>query len=235
MAIINSSIMCMDFLKLEESIKILNDQVDYFHADLMDGHYVPNLTLSPDFIAACSAVTTKPIEAHLMMTDPMSFIDSVAKAGAAIISLHADVIQPYAFRAIRAIQNLGCEAGVVLNPATPLSAAEAYLGQIKILTLMTVDAGYAGQPFVPQVLNKIAAARELKEKSGYNYIIQVDGACNKDNYLDMLSAGAEAFVMGSTGLFGLNTDLNLAVKQMHEELAAAKSGLTASKKVWVQA
>lgn len=222
MAFVSSSMMCMNFLKLEESIGLLNNHVDYFHADLMDGHYVQNLTLSPDFIRACASITKKPIEAHLMMTEPMRFFESVAEAGANIISPHADVIERYAFRAIQAIHNLQCEAGVVLNPATPLSSVESYLDKIKMLTLMTVDVGYAGQPFIPQVLRKIEQARDLKEKEGYTYVIQVDGSCNRNTYSDLLSAGAEAFVMGSTGLFGLNDDLKLAIEQMEEELAQAE-------------
>ena len=208
------SMMCMDMLSLRPQLLSLNQRAHLYHVDIMDGHFAPNITLSPDFIRSVSSLATLPIEAHLMTTNPDRWIDAVAQAGASIISPHAETINVHAFRTFSHIRSLGCQTGVTLNPATPLSEVEYYLDCIDLLTLMTVDVGYAGQAFIEPMLRKIEQAREWKEKHAYPYRIQVDGACNAHTYRRLWDAGAEVFVMGSSGLFSLNSDIEAAYDRM---------------------
>jgi len=215
------SLMCMDFLKIEEQISILNDRIDMYHADIMDGHFCKNITLSPDFIKSFAMVAKKPIDCHLMTTDPMDWIDSLAEAGVTYISPHAETINSDAFRVLNYIKSKGCKTGVVLNPATPLSYSEHYLNRIDLLTIMTVDVGFAGQPFIEEMLEKIKEAKCLKEEHGYSYKIQIDGSCNKNTYKRLMEAGAEVLVLGTSGLFGLDNDLNCACDKLHHEFKNA--------------
>lgn len=215
------SLMCMDFLKIKEQISILNDKVDMYHADIMDGHFCKNITLSPDLIKVFSSVATKPIDVHLMTTNPTDWIETVAKAGATYISPHAETINTDAFRVMNLIKSLGCKTGVVLNPATPLSFVEPYLNRVDLLTIMSVDVGFAGQPFIEEMIDKIKEAKRLREEKGYTYKIQIDGSCNKRTFKRLAEAGVEVFIVGSSGLFGLNEDLNKACDQMFDEFKEA--------------
>ena len=215
------SLMCMDFLKMREQLEVLNEKVDMYHADIMDGHYCKNITLSPDLIKTFSKVANKPIDAHLMTTNPTDWIDLLAEAGATYISPHAETINVNAFRVINMIKEKGCKVGIVLNPATPLSQIEAYLNKVDMLTLMTVDVGFAGQPFIEEVLAKIAEAKKIREEKGYQYKIQIDGSCNKNTYKRLYEAGADALVVGSSGLFGLDDDVAVAYQKMCVEIEDA--------------
>lgn len=217
-AAISPSLMCMDFLKVKEQMLTMNQWADYYHADIMDGHFCKNITLSPDMVKAFASVADKPVDVHLMTTDPGDWIELVAKAGATFISPHAETINTDAFRILQLIQSLGCKAGVVLNPATPLGYIEHYLNRIDILTLMTVDVGFAGQPFIPEMLDKIRQAKELREKKGYHYLIQIDGSCNHKTFAELRQAGADIFIVGSSGLFGIHEDLGTACRMLTEEL-----------------
>lgn len=210
------SLMCMDFLKMEEQFNILNDRVDMYHVDIMDGHFCKNITLSPDLVKTFHKVAKKPMDCHLMTTNPTDWIEILAQAGATYISPHAETINTDAFRVLNLIRSLGCKTGVVLNPATPLSYVKHYLNRIDMLTLMTVDVGFAGQPFIEEVLDKVREAKELREKYGYTYKIQIDGSCNERTYKRLYDAGAEVFIVGSSGLFGLDKDLTAACDKMYE-------------------
>ncbi|MCL2867363.1 MAG: D-allulose 6-phosphate 3-epimerase [Clostridia bacterium] len=213
-ALFSPSLMCADILDLRGQLSILNLRADFLHADIMDGHFCPNIALSPDMIRAVQQVSTIPIEAHLMTTAPNQWIPLLADCCVRYISVHAETIQSDAFRTLRRIEALGCGKGAALNPATPLDAACAYLDMLDLLTIMTVDPGYAGQKFISQVLSKISRAREEKEKHGYTYLIQVDGACNPATFKLLRDAGAEVFVLGSSGLFLNDPDLNRAYDLM---------------------
>ena len=176
------SLMCMDFMDMKRQLEIMNRHMQYYHVDIMDGHYCKNITLSPDMVAAYSKVAALPMDCHLMTTNPGDWIEVLAKAGAAYISPHAETINVDAYRTLNLIESLGCKKGVVLNPATPLSFVEPYLNRIDMLTLMTVDVGFAGQPFIEEVLGKIALAKKWREERGYHYEIQIDGSCNTNTY-----------------------------------------------------
>lgn len=215
------SLMCMDFLKIQEQMEILNDWADYYHVDIMDGHFCKNITLSPDMVKVFSKIAKKPIDVHLMTTNPEDWIDALANAGAAYISPHAETINTDAFRILNHIESLGCKKGVVLNPATPLSYVKHYLNRIDMLTLMTVDVGFAGQPFIEEVLDKIHEAKEWKEKYGYTYKIQIDGSCNISTFKRLSNAGAEVYVVGSSSIFGKKLDLKKSCMQLEKDFDEA--------------
>jgi len=212
------SLMCMDLMKLHEQIDFFNSRADIYHVDIMDGHYVPNITLSPFFVKQISRATTLPIDVHLMVVNPDQYIEELAASGATYISVHAETINAKAFRVINQIKSLGCKAGIVVNPATPIEIILPYIGKLDKITVMTVDPGFAGQPFIPETLDKIRKLKDWKIANNYEFLVEVDGSCNKNTYAELTGAGAEVLVMGSTGLFGLNDSLPAAWEQMNNEL-----------------
>lgn len=211
------SLMCMDLLDIRNQIETLNGIADGYHVDIMDGHYCKNITLSPDFVSVCAKVSKKPIDVHLMTTDPNDWIDPCAKAGAALISPHAETINTDCFRTLNRIRDAGCKVGVTLNPATPLQYCRHYLDRIDVLTLMTVDVGFAGQPFITEMLDKISEAKRLREENGWHYRIMIDGSCNAKTFGSLYRAGADVFILGSSGLFSLNADLGAAYRKMQAQ------------------
>lgn len=208
------SLMCMDLLEIKQQTEILNQRCDLYHVDIMDGHYVKNITLSPDFVSVFHTIAKRPIDCHLMVTDPDDYIEALAEAGATYICPHAELITATAFRTLDKIQQLGCKAGVVLCPATPLDSLCHYIHRLDKLTIMSVDPGFAGQAFIPEMLDKIRQAKELKEKYGYHYLIEVDGSCNETTFGALRDAGAEVFIVGSSGLFSKDADLTVAWDKM---------------------
>lgn len=210
----SASLMCMDLLNVQEQIAIMNKSMDMYHIDIMDGHYAKNITLSPGFVKACAKIAKKPMDCHLMVEYPGDYIEELAEAGADIISCHAETINHNAFYLIDRIESLGCRFGVAINPATPFLYIKHYLNHVKLLTIMTVDVGYSGSKFVPEALDKVREAASYREEHNLDYLIQVDGACNADNFKAMDEAGAEIFVMGNTGLFGMAPDLTDAIDIM---------------------
>ncbi len=213
-ALFSPSLMCMDFLDIKNQVQILNPRCDSFHIDIMDGHFVKNITLSPCFVEAFSAVAEKPLDCHLMVTNPEDYVAPLKAAGADTICFHVETVSAQAFRIINSIKTAGCKVGAVFNPSTPVSAAQYYLHLLDKITIMTVDPGYAGQPFIEEMLQKIEQAKSLKEKHGYNYIIEVDGSCNERTFARLAAAGAECFVVGTSGLFSLDNDLEKAWDNM---------------------
>lgn len=211
------SLMCLDYMNMKEQLEVLNDRVDRFHVDFMDGHYCPNITLSSDLVQAMRTVTNKPMDVHFMATAPMLWIPTFAEMGCEYLSPHAEVINVDAYRVLDKIRELGAKPGVVLNPATPLDSIRHYLNRIEMLTIMTVDVGFAGQKFIPEMLEKISEAKQLKEEHGYNYIIQIDGSCNKTTYKRLVEAGAESLVVGSSGLFNLDPDVSKAMDLLEQQ------------------
>lgn len=217
----NPSLMCMDLLDIKEQTRILNERCDLYHVDIMDGHFVKNITLSPDFVSVFSQIAKKPIDCHLMVTDPDQYIEPLAKAGTTYICPHAETINSDAFRIINKIRANGCKVGIVLNPATPLSYIKHYIHKIDKLTILSVDPGFAGQPFIEEMLDKIAEAKKLKEENNYSYIIEVDGSCNKKTFKRLQEAGVEVFIVGSSGLFNNAPNLedawDIMIKEFSEE------------------
>jgi D-allulose-6-phosphate 3-epimerase len=208
------SLMCMDLLNIKEQVSVLNTRADFYHVDIMDGHFVKNITLSPDFVKALSSISTIPIDCHLMVTNPDDYIEPLAKAGAGYICPHAETINSDAFRIINKIKSFGCKVGVVLNPATPLSYIQHYIHLVDKITIMSVDPGFAGQPFIREMLDKIKEAKKLKEENNYSYLIEIDGSCNERTYKELSEAGVEVFILGTSGLFNLDKSLEAAWDKM---------------------
>ncbi len=207
---ISVSLMCMDLLKLKEQVLILNERADFYHIDIMDGHFVKNITLSPMFIRAMKPISKLPIDVHMMVENPMDFIDEIADAGADYICPHAETINKDAFRVINHIKDLGKKVGVVLNPATPFSYIKHYVDLIDKITIMTVDPGFAGQKFIDNMLEKIEEIVKYKKENNLDFLIEIDGSCNERTFERLLEVGSEVLIVGSSGLFSKSEDLNEA-------------------------
>ncbi len=208
------SLMCMDLLELKEQVAVLNERADMYHVDIMDGHFVKNITLSPFFVSTLKRVSKLPIDVHLMTEYPDDYIEELGKGGADYICPHAETINKDAFRIINKIKSFGCKAGIVLNPATPIEWIKYYLHLLDKITVMTVDPGFAGQPFIPEMVDKIKELKKLKEENNYKYLIEVDGSCNEKTFEILTKAGAEVLIVGSSGLFNLDEDLPKAWDKM---------------------
>lgn len=194
---ISPSILSADFANLERDIRIVEEGgADYIHVDVMDGHFVPNITLGPNIVSAIRPVTKLPLDCHLMIENPEKYIEDFAKAGADIITVHAEST-PHIHRAIQMIKNAGVRAGVVLNPGTPVAAVEYVLSECDMVLVMTVNPGFGGQSFIPETLKKIEKLKQLKEANHYHYEIEVDGGIVPETATQCKQAGADVFVAGS--------------------------------------
>lgn len=218
---LSPSLMCMDFLSAGKQLEILDRHMDLLHFDVMDGHFCKNFALSSDFLRAVKAGSRLPVDVHLMVERPAEYLDMFLDAGADYVSLHAETINAFAFRAIQAIQDKKARFGVVVNPATSLDMIREYSSEIDLLTIMTVDPGFAGQPFNTRMLEKIRLARALREKEGHDYLIQADGGVNPRTFGILKEAGVDCFIVGSSGLFGLSPDLEANCRQVRGMLEVA--------------
>ena len=216
--LIAPSILSADFARLGEDVeKVLAAGADVVHFDVMDNHYVPNLTFGA---GVCKALRdygiTAPIDVHLMVSPVDSLIPDFAKAGASIITFHPEATQ-HLDRTLQLIKEQGCQAGVVLNPGTPLSCLEFVMDRLDVILLMSVNPGYGGQIFIPSTLDKLRKVRALIEKSGRNIRLQVDGGVKVDNIAEIAKAGADMIVAGSA-IFS-KADYKIAIDEMRSELA----------------
>jgi ribulose-phosphate 3-epimerase len=220
---INPSMVCADLSKLGQQVEVLNDAgVDLFHWDIMDGVYVHNFCLTPNVMAACRPFSDLPFDVHLCISDPASFIPEVAEAGAGIISLQLETT-PHLHRAVEQIHRKGINAGVVINPSTPLSCLESILSEVQMITVMTVDVGFAGQNFIYPMLGKITALRKIIDEKGLEIDIQVDGQINAKTISQIIKAGANVLVLGTSGLFSLSDDIGNAVQVVRNQIHLAVS------------
>ena len=215
--------MCMDLLKFKEQIEFIDSHADYFHIDIMDGHFVPNLTLSPFFVSRKKNWRVKPLDCHLMVTRPQDYIAQLARAGADFITLHPETINGQAFRLIDEIRRHGMKVGLILNPETPVEAMKYYIHKADKITVMTVDPGFAGQPFIPEMLDKVAELKAWREREGLEYEIEVDGSCNRATYEKLMAAGADVFIVGTSGLFNHAENIDEAWRIMTAQILAAKA------------
>jgi len=204
------SLMTMDLDKFKEQITFLNNHVSSYHIDIMDGHYVPNITLSPWFIQEVRKISGVPMSAHLMVTNPSFWVEQLIYIKCDWICMHAEAIDGLAFRLIDQIHDAGLKAGVVLNPETRIEAILPYIDLIDKVTIMTVDPGFAGQRFIDSTLEKIVALRKLREEKGYKYVIEMDGSSNRKSFKKIYEAGPDIYIVGRSGLFGLHEDIEKA-------------------------
>ena len=209
---ISPSILSADFSRLGEEVKRVDDAgADWIHIDVMDGHFVPNITVGPFILEAVRRVTSLPLDVHLMIERPDQYINEFSDAGADIITVHVEVC-PHLHRTIQAIKEKGKKAGVSLNPATPLVLVEDILNDIDLLLIMSVNPGFGGQKFIISVLDKIKRARQMIDKAGSKAYIEIDGGVKLDNIGDISFAGADIFVSGS-GVFGTK-DYKRTIEEM---------------------
>lgn len=215
------SIMCADFQCLAESLGRLEEAgADGIHLDIMDGHFVPNLTFGPLVVEAIRGATRLPLEAHLMLSDPDRYIADFARAGADIITVHAEA-SVHLQRSLQATRAAGARPAVALNPATPPSAIEYVLDDVSMVLVMTVNPGFAGQELVHSALPKIDKLREMIRERGLDVRIGVDGHVSPGTAPDMVRRGAEILVGGRSGLFLPDLSPGEAMGRLRKALAAA--------------
>ncbi|OES43654.1 ribulose-phosphate 3-epimerase [Domibacillus iocasae] len=191
------SILSADFARLGEEVKdVENGGADYIHVDVMDGHFVPNITIGPLIVEAIRPVTALPLDVHLMVSNPDRYIEAFAKAGADIITVHAEAC-PHLHRTIQLIRSFGVKAGVVLNPSTPADVLQYVIRDIDMVLLMTVNPGFGGQSFIEAVVPKIRRVREMIVEAGVVVDIEVDGGVNAETAKICAEAGANVLVAGS--------------------------------------
>ncbi|MFC5712194.1 ribulose-phosphate 3-epimerase [Thalassorhabdus alkalitolerans] len=194
---ISPSILSADFASLKEDIiEVDKGGADYIHIDVMDGHFVPNITIGPMIVEAVRPHTDLPLDVHLMIADPDKYVDDFVKAGADILSVHAEACT-HLHRTIHAIKEKGVKAGVVLNPATPVEVIKHVVEDVDLVLLMTVNPGFGGQSFIHSVLPKIREVRKMTEQVDHSVEIEVDGGVNKETARLCREAGANVLVAGS--------------------------------------
>ncbi len=197
MAYLAPSILSADITRLAEQIKTVEQNgADFIHVDVMDGHFVPNLTFGPIMVKAVKQITSLPVDAHLMVNDPMKFIDWFAEAGASYITIHQEACV-HLDRAVNHIKNLGCKAGVSINPATPLETIRHLLHRVDLVLIMSVNPGFGGQKFIPYTLDKISHLYQMRQEAEATFLIEVDGGINSTTATQVLQAGADVLVAGN--------------------------------------
>lgn len=194
---ISPSILAADFACLgEEVTAICEAGCDYVHVDVMDGHFVPNLTIGPGVVKAIKPHASKPLDVHLMISPVDAFIDLFAEAGADIITFHPEA-GPHPHRTVQAIKAAGCKAGISLNPATPIAALDELIEDIDLILVMSVNPGFGGQKFIKTQLEKIRRIRDLITAAGREIELEVDGGVNSKNAEEIIAAGADVLVAGT--------------------------------------
>jgi ribulose-phosphate 3-epimerase len=195
--LIAPSILSADFAALGESVAAVErGGADLIHVDVMDGHFVPNITIGPVVAKALKRVATVPLDVHLMISDPDRYIEAFAEAGAAMISVHVEVL-PHLHRTIQAIKAVGAKAGAVLNPSTTVHAIEEVAGDLDYVLVMSVNPGFGGQTFIPRSESKLRDVRALLDRAGSRAAIEIDGGIDERNVARVVGAGARLIVAGS--------------------------------------
>ena len=200
-AVIAPSILACDFGRLADEVQAVTDAgADWIHVDVMDGHFVPNITIGPRIVEAVRDATQLPLDVHLMIQQPERYIDAFVKAGATTVGVHAEAC-PHLHRTVAQIREAGARASVTINPGTPANAVEAVLGDVDQVLVMTVNPGFGGQRFIPGTLAKVETLRSWIRDRGLAVALEVDGGISEDTIASAARAGANAFVAG-TAIFG---------------------------------
>lgn len=208
------SILSADFARLADEVaRVEAGGADWLHVDVMDGHFVPNLTVGPPIVEALRKVTKLPLDVHLMITNADAYIKEFAEAGADYLTVHVEAC-PHLHRTVQAIKELGVKAGVTLNPATPIGSVEAILPDADLLLIMSVNPGFGGQSFIPSSLQKISQARAMIDRAGSRALLEVDGGVKVENAAQIVAAGADILVSGSA-IFSTK-DYGATIKAMRQ-------------------
>jgi len=217
------SILSADFARLADEVaRVEAGGADLLHVDVMDGHFVPNLTVGPPIVEALRKVTKLPLDVHLMITNADIYIKEFADAGADYLTVHVEAC-PHLHRTVQAIKERGVKAGVTLNPATPLGSVETILPDADLLLIMSVNPGFGGQSFIPASLQKISQARTMIERVGSHALLEVDGGVKVENAAQIIAAGADILVSGSA-IFS-SRDYGATIKAMrHAGQSLPKTG-----------
>ena len=206
------SVLAADFAALGDAVRQMEAAgADQIHVDVMDGHFVPNLTMGPAIVAALKRSTRLPLDVHLMIEEPDRYLEAFVRAGAAMVTVHAEVA-PHLHRTLQVIRQLGAAAGVALNPSTPVDQLRDVIGDLDLLLIMSVNPGFGGQSFIPHSLEKVAAARALLSATGSHAALSVDGGVDLSNAAALVARGARTLVAG-TSVFGA-ADPAAAVKAL---------------------
>ncbi len=211
------SILSADFSRLAEDVAKVEASSGLLHVDVMDGHFVPNITLGPPVVACLKGVTALPLDCHLMIENPDRYLAAFAAAGASYLSVHQEAC-PHLHRTVQAIRQEGMHPGVALNPATPVETLDVILPDLDFVLVMSVNPGFGGQKFLPLALGKIRALRRAATERGLDLAIEVDGGVARETLPALLEAGADWFVAGSA-IFGAR-DPSLAARSLREMLDA---------------
>ena len=212
------SILSADFSRLGEEIKAVEEAgADYIHIDVMDGHFVPNITVGPLVVETAKAITRLPLDVHLMISDPDRYIKDFIQAGSDLLSVHVETC-PHLQRTLTAIREQGAKSAVVLNPSTPLTALEYIVEDADMVLLMTVNPGFGGQNFIPTMLPKIQKVRHLIDEKNLPIELEVDGGINLENINQVAQAGADILVAGSAVF--KSADCRETIRSMKEQLGS---------------
>ena len=191
------SILSADFARLGDELQAVQEAgADWIHVDVMDGHFVPNITIGPMIVEAVKRVSAIPLDVHLMISDPDFYLEAFHDAGADILTVHPEATH-HLHRTLTRIRELGMKAGAALNPSTSLTAIEHVLAELDVAMIMTVNPGFGGQAFIPTMLPKIQAARDMIDRLGYSVMVEVDGGVSPENAATLARHGADVFVAGS--------------------------------------
>ena len=209
------SILSADFARLGEQIdEVARAGADYIHVDVMDGHFVPNITIGAPVVASIRPVTSLPLDVHLMIEHPERYVSDFVQAGADIITVHVEA-SPHLHGTIQAIKEMGVKAGVSLNPPTPIGAVEEFLRHVDLVLVMSVNPGFGGQSFIPETLPRIANIRKILDDRGLSAELEVDGGINADNAPDIVEAGADVLVAGNS-IFRAEEGISGAIQRLRE-------------------
>lgn len=216
---------CCDLYDFEHQVRYIDENADFLHIDIKDGNYVKTFGVGPGFMTVLKKTVKTPMDAHLMVKHPQNFLEACAEAGAAYITPRTDCIESDAFVTINKIRSLGCKAGIALNPAAPLEAIRYYLPLLSKVTIMIVDAGYAGQKVITQMYDKIQTLVQWRNEMGLDFLIEADGSMNSGVYEPLYKSGADVVVLGPPALWNKNPDIEKAWGIMQKEIDEELQGI----------